>query len=498
MPEISTKTFTCEICGKEFDESKAVLMRSTESRLKVIERPKIRHASYCRKRLRDPPQPRKKSCVTCTKAKISCDRIRHNPCSTCIRKGRVCVYEERRRSTSSAGYKDASSSASGAASIRSSTGQEAPVEKYRALTARPPVAVKANKGTSQNSQDSKLSLIQTVQSRGTPLGAVSWPIATFRFDDPISIMASTEQAISVQSMHILSPGSISHELPLRPYQAFNTRLSKRSQSSLLTKYIISTLCSYSRMNIGEGQLPPFIHPEGVRQGKKLMPCSMLDRLTACSAITTWWSKNTEDRKFMWNVIRMEQERLFEECVGGVYDDWQAVVALQAICVYLLLRLVESDEEKTTFDIPLIRTMSKITARVQGLTAKYSNLCDGDSAWEHWILVESLRRTLIVILIIGYLFDMTPGYEQLDCADDKYLLEMLLPSTASLWNANTREEWQQKYIDGKSRSRQQRCVGDLFRHAEQLGGAESGLESWLGDVDGLGTLVIAVATLAKTR
>ena len=39
-----------------------------------------------------------------------------------------------------------------------------------------------------------------------------------------------------------------------------------------------------------------------------------------------------------------------------YNDWNAVAAIQAICIYFLLRLSETDSEATDFDIPLILTM----------------------------------------------------------------------------------------------------------------------------------------------
>jgi hypothetical protein len=43
-----------------------------------------------------------------------------------------------------------------------------------------------------------------------------------------------------------------------------------------------------------------------------------------------------------------------QCV--VYNELNTVAALQAITVYMLLRLSENDEDATDFDIPLIETM----------------------------------------------------------------------------------------------------------------------------------------------
>jgi hypothetical protein len=46
-----------------------------------------------------------------------------------------------------------------------------------------------------------------------------------------------------------------------------------------------------------------------------------------------------------------------------YNDWSAVAAFQAICMYFLLRISEKDEDATNFDIPLIKTM---TVRIKSL------------------------------------------------------------------------------------------------------------------------------------
>ena len=92
-----------------------------------------------------------------------------------------------------------------------------------------------------------------------------------------------------------------------------------------------------------------------------------------------------------------------------YNDWDAVAALQAIATYFLLRLSETDDDATDFDIPLIRTMivcepllyrillnditeQQISSRVKGLSIKYWNpSSDSSPSWQGWILAESLRR-----------------------------------------------------------------------------------------------------------
>lgn len=246
------------------------------SKLTDLERSTIRHVSYCRKKLREPLRPRTKSCVQCIKRKISCDLSRSNPCSRCLQKGVICRYEDRRR-------------------------------RDQSVRASQPV----NDQMWEDVPASDVAILPRDSSRKTDVANLTFVSSPMGRDSVRNISAKITTTTSPDFID-QSAVSLSRERPLRPFRAFDRRFSATPSNSLLWRYVVSTLRSYSRMNVGDNQLPPFIHPKGGQQGRQITDCRLLERLAACSAITTWWSKNNSDRVFMWKVIRMEQERLSEE------------------------------------------------------------------------------------------------------------------------------------------------------------------------------------------
>jgi hypothetical protein len=265
------------------------------------------------------------------------------------------------------------------------------------------------------------------------------------------------------------------------------------QLSLVRKYVLSTLKTFPSLILSDGTMPPFIHPTSMIQERLLPETLQPGPLSRCAGIVALWStKNKNNKHYIWKIIRMEQERLAEE--SSLCNDWNAVASLQAIVIYMLLRISAEPDEDANFDFPLTQTMTKLSQRVQGFTVKY---CDPASqaipVWENWILIESLRRTLSTLFIINFLFDIAPGTSSSNCDSVKYWSEMLLPSTKQLWQARTGTQWEQEYR--ALNSDQRPMFGELLKHDDLQSQTSGLLDSWMGQVDEFGTLVIGAASLA---
>ena len=188
---------------------------------------------------------------------------------------------------------------------------------------------------------------------------------------------------------------------------------------------------------------------------------------------------------------MEQERLSAEAMET--NDWNAVAALQATTIYILLRVSSEDEDHFDFDIQLIQTMVKLSQRVKGITIRY---CDPALSilptWEGWILVESLRRTLSTLFIIEFLFDLSPGRNYVTCNWVKDFGEMLLPSVKQLWTAQTRDQWSLEY-EAQTNDRRP-TFRELLLHDEIDSQHGKLLDQWARQVDDFGSLVMSAASL----
>jgi hypothetical protein len=193
------------------------------------------------------------------------------------------------------------------------------------------------------------------------------------------LFADHRYSIDFSSLEVLNPLGI--EPVLRAPRAFWPKRVRYQQLSLNRKYVICTLSTYPHIMLPGKGMPPFIHPQcpvkRFGQDGRVAQTSLPGPLATCAGIIAMWSvKNKNNSVFIWRAIRTEQERLSEEVNSTLiymmederltstqcskYNDWNAVAALQAICIYFLLRLSEKDDDATDFDIPLILTMTVCT------------------------------------------------------------------------------------------------------------------------------------------
>jgi hypothetical protein len=77
--------------------------------------------------------------------------------------------------------------------------------------------------------------------------------------------------------------------------------------------------------------------------------------------------------------------------------------------------------------------------------------------------------------------------------------MYLPCPKSLWNAQTKTEWEREYTvqsNLESQNNNHRLTfGNLLQHDVEVSPFSRLLDSWLAQVDDFGTLVMAFANLS---
>ncbi|RDW75807.1 hypothetical protein BP5796_06628 [Coleophoma crateriformis] len=194
---------------------------------------------------------------------------------------------------------------------------------------------------------------------------------------------------------------------------------------------------------------------------------------------------------------MEQERISAQC--SQYDSLDTVAALQAMAIYMLLRLSEDNEEITNFDAPLISTMLKVVDRGSVLGIRYSGSDTGGKiTWEGWILAESLRRTVIVLFIVDLIFDMSAAHSE--SCDGTQFARMTLPSARNIWQASSWLEFEKAFSTqpvGLGLSNHL-TYGDLLKFQRHVDTGGERLDNWLSSVDDFGTLVMAAASLSDER
>lgn len=163
---------------------------------------------------------------------------------------------------------------------------------------------------------------------------------------------------------------------LRYPRLFWPKETPHRELSLNRKYVLGNLRNYPRMMLSASRdgMPPFVHSYHLSQDC-CDDTPLPNPLARCAGIVAMWSVKTKyNSVHIWKAIRSEQERLLHEVFptlprrcrkGGSklfiflqhseYNDWDTVAALQAMSIYVILRVLEKDEDVTDFDMPLIHT-----------------------------------------------------------------------------------------------------------------------------------------------
>jgi hypothetical protein len=110
-------------------------------------------------------------------------------------------------------------------------------------------------------------------------------------------------------------------------------------------------------------LPPFIHgtslPSPDPSSCQNPTCATqppLPTLEICKSIVSLYTTKTPaTSSFVWRTITMEKDRFMNEYVNG--DEWTVLSMLQAVTLYILLRIFDEDSFSAEFDRELTRAMT---------------------------------------------------------------------------------------------------------------------------------------------
>lgn len=119
------------------------------------------------------------------------------------------------------------------------------------------------------------------------------------------------------------------------------------------------------------------------------------------------------------------------------------------------------------------------------------------AWKEWILMESKRRTVMLLFIIHLLFDINPGQRAKALGG---MTQLPLPAYRTIWEARTEEAWRgayEEWLKGRD-GRGALNYGDLIYLGQSgLVNVEDprrkDLDAWYVNVDAFGMLVMMAAT-----
>ncbi|KAI9836376.1 MAG: hypothetical protein M1819_001405 [Sarea resinae] len=287
-------------------------------------------------------------------------------------------------------------------------------------------------------------------------------------------------------------------------------------SALARAYCMSTLRSYPDMMCrDDGTLPPFIHllsrPSICKTDSKRVDdyrAALPEPLAICSSIMRMYmARAPGNLAFIWRTIQAESRRIEDEYRS--YDTWNTLASIQAMTTYLILGLLDDCSEYAADQhilMPLLSTTKRMADKLRPVFCLCNEEIQSDQipAWEEWALVESRRRTAIILVIIIHLFSIEHASGLPQCGG---FAELLLPCSKTLWQAPDQATWETEY-----RKQHMRCssfgesskriltyrdlLPDLQDQNDPTSASRMGyLSEWFSGMDDFGTLVtMAISTL----
>ncbi|KAL5373534.1 hypothetical protein DPSP01_012663 [Paraphaeosphaeria sporulosa] len=492
----------CSLCKKPFSQETSC----------------ARHIKYCRRRASQQRQSRPQACHTCRLAKTKCDF--KDPCSRCARKQLACSYGGK------------------VAPIHDSRpGQIERVPSHGTLSpAHPESDSVTGLGRSENAplfsldELADIDLFDSFSAVYPPLGDFQRG-STPRKDLSLPHIFVNEagrginpfEPSSASTLASSSPHSLLSQTPLSLAVPITSTITQPTRpptflSNGTRNFLLSIINSYPRMLAQGTILPPFIHPLGSRlhfdgrpsDAHTINPdCSntattqLLEPLETLTTIARLFhSHPPSNTDFLWRTISTESAQI--DSTLRTLSLGSTLAALQSTMLYGTMRVLLSGRSYAAINAGIVRSMEKLAARCVALTGAAFSVRHrkaggggGRPSWEEWICEETRRRVSVVCFITA----LTIGAQ----ADDPIVNpnNHVLPSSKALWEARTREEWEDLYEGQYTSDDRPRLetVGDLViaklgRGSRNEGRAGRGavdemVGQWYAEMDGLGMMLAAV-------
>jgi hypothetical protein len=395
----------------------------------------------------------RKSCAACRKAKVKCNS-EFPQCLRCVDKDLVCVYELTRRSENLAhqpvsppldeprfdGTSLVETSVVGGQNeiswdnFMSSTSQALPDSAIDHSKVVPDLLYQ-NAAFGWEPEAEFVEELERSHVRSKSFSNISGNDSTFDWfssgplldlmlastsSTPVDCMFHTPYLVLRPMDHDLS--SFSLISPRSPF--IHSPPSPGSQIG--RNFLIQSMQSYTTL-LTTSTLPPFIHIVSLPTQGPSLPSSA--PLEICKSIVSLYaSKTAATSPFIWRAITMEKDRFLKEIED--VDDYTTLSMLQAITLYILLRIFDQDSFSVDFDCELVSAMTVRYPKPKKKCMKYNKLiyvsqtiaikaeqrqflCQAEVEgwrpdWKEWVLLESKRRLLLHLLPFLWLDWLTDG------------------------------------------------------------------------------------------
>lgn len=279
----------------------------------------------------------------------------------------------------------------------------------------------------------------------------------------------------------------------------------KSGAQVTANHMARILNAYPKMMLNCDTLPPFVHPQWISACESE---TFLEPLANCMSLLGMFTAGVRGTaSLFWRNVRMECDRLLS--IRHTLTKHGILATLQALLLYLLVRIAEGETEHNNHDAALLGTITMmLSSMTTQLGCEMLQLVNWENSWSDWIFEESRRRLSTVFRILNMLVCVEPATP---CSMQPGLLLAPLPARKQLWEAGGEEQWMNQVRKTPSMNTGFGLAmnGDLLaldeyqmkllsmQSVEPWTGSSSKeiWDEWSAGMDGLGTLVMLAASLA---
>lgn len=210
------------------------------------------------------------------------------------------------------------------------------------------------------------------------------------------------------------------------------------------EFIFRALRTWPKMLAEEFQLPPLFHSTQIAPNK-ILPSPLAN----CITLTKMWHGQCEGAEDMVRkIVLKELDSIVDQ--ADQLEETTLLAALQAVVIYTIILISPSpNSPRPLIDHNIIFRKVELLVYhvVHGGLFLPEERTQMRPSWEAWIQVTSKRRAVLALYLLHWAYSVLHKVPCFDCRDLGF---MPAPAAKVLWQAQTEQEWNTRYIHWLSR------------------------------------------------
>lgn len=249
--------------------------------------------------------------------------------------------------------------------------------------------------------------------------------------------------------------------------------------------IFRVLRSWPRMLAEEFQTPPLFHSSQISPDKTLP-----GPLANCITLTKMWHGQCSGSE---EIVRKTMIRELDSITNQPeqLDETTLLAVLQSVVIYtiILLSPTSTPPHPMSDHHIIFRKVELLVYHIvhTGLYLQEERTQMRPS-WEAWVHVTSKRRAVLSLYLLHWAYSVLHKVPCFDCRDLGF---MPAPAAKALWQAQTEQEWNTRYIHWLSRWSGQGYLQAEFGKIRPGVVMDTRAEKWLEESDEFGFIMISI-------